>query len=809
MCLGFPAGGGGAVLRRASCGKVKVMARKGWRRIVGAVASVSALASLAAVAPSALADETGAVSGVGSFDGAVAQSPTMSQAQQQTDAARKALKEKNDKLQAEYDARQQSQPDTGAREASQVNYGKPSGPVYIGLSTSRWDEKTQQDVSLWKPGDNSMVPYINVTVKGLESGVEYCTDLSQYNYDGVGYSDGYSNACAKASGSTATFKIYLSEVHAESEGFSGKYKTDPVRLYAHVAKRSDIVRGEYSESTSDKLVVSDKTGVLVNFKKLSDVVSISNLRVEDIGAQTVGLKYDYKLDAALKDKVAQICLTTEVYRGYSLDVVKNAQTNGTGTAWGAPEYCGGSDVVSDNDTSADADAKREDLHKIRTGTWSGTVNGKAATIATYTYQSWTRFNTHDLSELGGKLSGTVDDATVTMLNPSTKYGNWGGSNAYAVIQDMIKKKETHRTDPWSSLQTYLQVKFTDGTFFGTNGSGWWGYDDDAAYKKQSVPEFTTKSLAASAESSLTAGNANNVNGSNGGVATAKSKYRIYIDNLSKECKALANKGESMCSWAAYIYSSPTRLSTPDGQNALVRKEPQSGRYYVDVNTPAGYQGTHKIALFNQDAKLQGWTSVRFPVSKFDDVTSKTPHAADIQWLAGTAITEGWKNKKGGFDYRGMNSVTRQDMAAFLYRLAGSPSFDVSKAGNPFRDVTSRTPHYKEILWLASTGVTTGWAERDGSRTFRGMNSVVRQDMAAFLRRLADYEKASPALGADVAFGDVSASTPHSADIAWLAKTGVTTGWTERDGSRTYRGMRPVVRQDMAAFLHRMNANVLK
>ncbi|WP_170286272.1 S-layer homology domain-containing protein [Bifidobacterium ramosum] len=197
-----------------------------------------------------------------------------------------------------------------------------------------------------------------------------------------------------------------------------------------------------------------------------------------------------------------------------------------------------------------------------------------------------------------------------------------------------------------------------------------------------------------------------------------------------------------------------------------------------------------------------------PVS-FRDVDAKTPHVDDIEWLASAGISTGWREADGSATFRGMSSVKRQDMAAFLYRLAGSPAFDESKAGNPFRDVTSRTPHYKEILWLASTGVTTGWTERDGSRTFRGMNSVVRQDMAAFLRRLADYEKASPALGADVAFGDVSASTPHSADIAWLAKTGVTTGWTERDGSRTYRGMRPVVRQDMAAFLHRMNTNVLK
>nr|WP_239519339.1 S-layer homology domain-containing protein [Bifidobacterium ramosum] len=149
------------------------------------------------------------------------------------------------------------------------------------------------------------------------------------------------------------------------------------------------------------------------------------------------------------------------------------------------------------------------------------------------------------------------------------------------------------------------------------------------------------------------------------------------------------------------------------------------------------------------------------------------------------------------------------MAAFLYRLAGSPAFDVSKAENPFKDVTAKTPHYKEILWLASTGISTGWTEKDGSKTFRGMDSVKRQDMAAFLHRLASHEKANPTLGEPVPFRDVTMTTPHLTDVEWLARTGVTTGWKEKDGSRTFRGMNPVVRQDMAAFLHRMSANVLK
>ena len=95
------------------------------------------------------------------------------------------------------------------------------------------------------------------------------------------------------------------------------------------------------------------------------------------------------------------------------------------------------------------------------------------------------------------------------------------------------------------------------------------------------------------------------------------------------------------------------------------------------------------------------------------------------------ITPGFPDRT----YRGLNTVARQDMAAFLYRLAGSPSFapgtdDVHR----FTDVTSATPHAREIWWLAGTGVTEGF--HDG--TFRGLAPVTRQDMAAFLHRLSTY-----------------------------------------------------------------------
>lgn len=132
------------------------------------------------------------------------------------------------------------------------------------------------------------------------------------------------------------------------------------------------------------------------------------------------------------------------------------------------------------------------------------------------------------------------------------------------------------------------------------------------------------------------------------------------------------------------------------------------------------------------------------------------------------------------EYRGMSSVVRQDMAAFLYRWAGSPEYmPLNTDMHRFCDVDRLTPHAKEIWWLASTGISEGWLDSDGSRTFRGMSPVTRQDMAAFLYRLAGTPNRD--LDTDGAFiysyfRDVNWSTPHAEDIWWLAMKKISTGW---------------------------------
>ncbi len=223
----------------------------------------------------------------------------------------------------------------------------------------------------------------------------------------------------------------------------------------------------------------------------------------------------------------------------------------------------------------------------------------------------------------------------------------------------------------------------------------------------------------------------------------------------------------------------------------------AGTANVTFTTPSGYYWTTKME-----------------VRRFNDVDSKTPHVEDINWLSDSGITTGYANKDGSKRYEGMTSVYRQDMAAFLRRESVKRNIGDAATWKPsasdwqaFRDVDARTPHAEDILWLAHAGISTGWAVR-GGKEFRGMDTVKRQDMAAFLRRLAAKAGKDSGIAPKTDFVDVHASTPHVAEVQWLGGSGISEGWKTSHGTE-FRGMNSVVRQDMAAFLHRLDSLLAK
>nr|WP_272879162.1 S-layer homology domain-containing protein [Rothia nasimurium] len=134
------------------------------------------------------------------------------------------------------------------------------------------------------------------------------------------------------------------------------------------------------------------------------------------------------------------------------------------------------------------------------------------------------------------------------------------------------------------------------------------------------------------------------------------------------------------------------------------------------------------------------------------------------------------------------------MAAFFYRLAGSPHF-IPPSVSPFRDITPYSNFYQEITWLRTTGITTGWT--DG--TYRPLTPVTREALASFLYRRAGSPAFTPPRVSP--FIDVSPANEHYKAISWMRSMNYARGWS--DG--TYRPQEAVTRDAIAAFLYRMGS----
>ena len=207
--------------------------------------------------------------------------------------------------------------------------------------------------------------------------------------------------------------------------------------------------------------------------------------------------------------------------------------------------------------------------------------------------------------------------------------------------------------------------------------------------------------------------------------------------------------------------------TPAGAQALSGFYNKAEEYRFDpLTVNAGLRGTHAV---------------------FSDVPEGAAFYAEIQWFAQQKITTGYPDGT----FRPQGNVERGAMAAFFYRMAGSPKY-TAPATSKFSDVPTTHPFYKEISWMRDQGITTGYP--DG--TFRPNAPVNRDAMAAFFYRAAG----SPAYlaPAQSPFADVSTNNQFYREIAWLADRKISTGWPDK----TYRPGNAINRDAMAAFIYR-------
>jgi hypothetical protein len=237
---------------------------------------------------------------------------------------------------------------------------------------------------------------------------------------------------------------------------------------------------------------------------------------------------------------------------------------------------------------------------------------------------------------------------------------------------------------------------------------------------------------------------------------------------------------------------------PTGVSATITY-PGNGSNYVAIvagSTSGPDGGYGNLGPYTLSTSCRG-TTAPVVARSFTDVSWANVFFDDIEWLSGAGVTTGYDNGDGSRRYEPSSPVLREQMAAFLYRFengGANPPANAAPAG--FLDVASTDVFKEHIRWLAASGVTTGYPVAGGTE-FRGSQPVLREQLAAFLYRLAGATDTATSCG----LVDVRTTDVFAKEICWLKEQAVTTGY-DTPGGTEFRGSQPVLREQLAAFLSR-------
>lgn len=243
--------------------------------------------------------------------------------------------------------------------------------------------------------------------------------------------------------------------------------------------------------------------------------------------------------------------------------------------------------------------------------------------------------------------------------------------------------------------------------------------------------------------------------------------------------------------------------TTDGSDVNVKNTPYTGSFTVSETTTIKAKAT-KANMENSDTVTViitissgggtggGGTTPTQPAAPklpFTDVSEDDWFYADAAYLYEKGVMKGTADET----FAPSRSVTRGQLAAALYRMAGEPAVTAKAA---FTDVPADYWCAAAITWAAENGVVTGY----GGGGFRPADAVRRQELAAMLFRFAVYQGMSA-----VTLEENLAPFADRADVAayavpamnWAVGQGILQG---KDGSLLPQA--PVDRAQLAAMLRR-------
>ncbi|WP_081814833.1 hypothetical protein [Bifidobacterium thermophilum] len=435
----------------------------------------------------------------------------------------------------------------------------------------------------------------------------------------------------------------------------------------------------------------------------------------------------YRLDASVdpaKD-VDGVCFTIGVGRATS--ITPSGDRNPGMIIYPSLD-CGDSDPTSPYTGVSDSKMTVSDYQRIHgTHTWKLYQGGKV------TGQKFQRYEYGSFAEMGAKLGELKGhyDMSLTGLDVNTLYGNtkdaayidtyygsvlWGTNpfddatarasfdlydkgvrTATKVdirglrlgvalhLKDSSKAVQQCKTDKSTTNKSGCNIVFpvvdTDDDLFGSS------------YVTAVVPDFRTgvEPVVASSTSGLP-GSAKGLLSVDAGVVKQGSVARFYVDGLKKAARGKADANSLF--WSAYIYSSPQRLTGPDGAPYVTVKKASDGRYYFDAIVPAGLKaGSHTVSLVDGQGVCQGWTPV-------------TVTAAD------TAVMFRLYNRFTGEHFYTSSSVERDSLVKVGWRSEGTgwvapvSGAPVYRLYNPY--VAGGDHHYTMSVRERDALVKAGW-----------------------------------------------------------------------------------------------------
>lgn len=160
----------------------------------------------------------------------------------------------------------------------------------------------------------------------------------------------------------------------------------------------------------------------------------------------------------------------------------------------------------------------------------------------------------------------------------------------------------------------------------------------------------------------------------------------------------------------------------------------AGAYYAAAANWCREQGIFTGTLFSPDTPMTRATvaealyraegSPTVTAAAFPDIPAGSEYASAASWTAANGVMSGYNDGRFG----PTDPVTRQQMAAVLWRYAGSPT---AEAGEDFADEASIAAYARTAVdWARSSGVING---KEGNR-FDPAGTLTRAQTAAILYR---------------------------------------------------------------------------